>query len=243
MGTVLTWVAVVVCAFALAGVLWLRRGLRAYRSSLEGIVQGIVRLRGLAGRSPRLVPLPAESPDVTPLERMVPDLESADLHAVGDFHALDEGGRPAGAERWFVSGNGALFGWLGVTPASPVMLLVSEIPGRGFVTTLRAPRAPSTATPPTVAQQRLDWDEGLDAALRRHLSAIAQMGRPASVEGLEAALGSMDALRAHVAEWRAAQDPAELLEADVRKILGERFDSMGDTVIGLVRLAEELAVG
>jgi len=237
--SVLTWAVVILCVVALAVVLWLRRALGAYRASVEGVLQGIVRLRKMAGRSPRLEPLPPHSPDVTPLERAVPDLEGADLHPVGDFREFDEHGSPAGNERWFVSGNGVLFGWLGPTPAGPVMLLVSEVPGHGFVTTLRAPHAPSTATPPTVVQQRLDWDEGLEAARDRHLGAVARMGRPAAIGDLEAALGSMASLRAHVAEWRAAQDADELLEADVRKILGDKFDGMSE-MVGLVRLAEQL---
>jgi hypothetical protein len=236
---VLTWAVVILCAVALAVVLWLRRALGAYRTSVEGVLQGIVRLRKMAGKSPRLEPLSPHSPDVVPLERAVPDLESADLRPAGDFIELDEQGSPAGNERWFVAGNGVLFGWFGVTPAGPVMLLVSEVPGHGFVTTLRAPHAPSTATPPTVVQQRLEWDEGLEAALERHLGAVARMGRPAAIGNLDAAFGSMAALRAHVAEWRAAQDPNELLEADVRKILGDKFDQMSE-MVGLVRLAEQL---
>lgn len=241
MSTVLVWVAIVLCAIALTVVLWLRRGLRAYRASLEGIVQGVLQLRRMAAASPRLVALPEESPDVPPLERAEPRLEAAGLYPVGDYHELGEDGRPAGAVRWFVSDDGTVLGWLGLSAAGPVMLLLSEIPGRGFVTTLRAPPAPSTAVPPSVVQERLEWDEGLDAALERHAAAVARMGAALPVEGLEEALGCMDALKAHVAAWRAAQDHAGLLEADVRKILGDSYENMGETVIGLVRLAEELA--
>jgi hypothetical protein len=118
------------------------------------------------------------------------------------------------------------------------MLLISEVPEVGFVTTLRAPHAPSTATPPPMAHQELGWDEGLDAALTRHHDAVTRMGEPLAVEGLDGALEGMDALKAHVAERRAAQDPAALLEADVRKILGDRFEDLGKAVVALVRIAE-----
>ena len=238
MSNVLTWAIAALLAVALAVVLRFRRGVRAYRASLEKIVQGILLLRRMAGRSPRLVPLPGDSPDVLPLEQAEPDLEAADLHVVGDVHELGEDGKPAAAMRWFVSGDGTVFGWLGVSPAGPVMLLISEVPGGGFTTTLRGPHAPSTTTPPTVMHEPLRWDEGLDTALERHGAAVARMGAPLAVHGLEGALGGMEALKAHVAGWRAAQDPAALLEADARKILGDRFKDLGETVVRLVRLAE-----
>jgi hypothetical protein len=213
MSNVLTWGTAVLLALALAVVLRFRRRVRAYRVSLEKIVQGILLLRRMAGRSPRLVPLPDDSPDRVPLDRAEPDLETADLHVVGDVHELGENGKPAAAMRWFVSGDGTVFGWLGVSPAGPVM------------------------------HEPLRWDEGLDATLERHRAAVERMGAPLAVDGLEGSLGGMDALKAHVGEWRAAQDPAALLEADVRKILGDRFRDLGETVVRLVRLAEASGQG
>ena len=242
-GTVLVWVAIVLCAAALVAVLRLRHGLHAYRASLDKIVRGIVKLRRMAGVSPRLVPLPKESADVTVLARAEPNLERVGLYGVGDFQELGADGKPAGAVRWFVSGDGTVCGWLGVTPAGPVMLLLSEVPRTGFVTTLRAPQAPCTATPPTVVEQRLAWKQGLDTALHQHRTAVARLGRPLAVEGVEGALGAMDSLKAHVAAWRSVQDPKDLLEADVRKILGDRYRDLGKTVLGLVRLAEASANG
>ncbi|HSW29022.1 MAG TPA: hypothetical protein VLH75_05925 [Longimicrobiales bacterium] len=232
-------VAVTILLFLGVGVvLWLRSGVREFGASLEGVVQGIVQLRGMAGASPQYAPVPEDAPEATGLARAEPDLERADLHPVGDLFEVGRDGKPAAAVRWFVSGDGGVFGWLGLSPAGPAMLLISEIPEVGFVTTLRGPDTPSTAAPPTVVHERLAWDEGLDAALTRHQDGVARMGEPLAVEGLEGALEGMDALKAHVAEWRAAQDPAELLEADVRKILGVRFEDLGGAVVALVRVAE-----
>jgi hypothetical protein len=230
---------VVLVVLVLAAVVWLRRGARDFGASLEGIVRGIVLLRRMAGVTPEYVPLPAGAPEVPDLARAEPDLERAGLHPVGDFHEIGPAGTPAGALRWFVSRDGTVFGWMGLGPTGPAMLLISEIPEVGFVTTLRAPHAPSTATPPTVVHERLEWDEGLDAALARHKDGVARTGEPLAVEGLDGALEGMDALKAHVAEWRAAQDPEDLLEADVRRILGDRFEDLGEAVVTLVRIAED----
>ena len=238
---VLTWVAVAVAAVALAFVLWLRRGVNAYRRSFRSVVEGILTLRRMAGRMPSYVPLAPGSPDAASLAEAEPGLKASDLHQVGDVQELGPDGKPVGAMRWFVSGAGAVFGWVGVTPTGPVMLLMSEIPGAGFVTTLRSPAAPSTSTPDTVVRQRLEWGEGLASALARHAAAVGAMGEPVAVEGLEGALRGMRALKAHVAEWRAAQDPAGLLEADVRQILGAHFDAMGEAAMHLVRLEERQA--
>jgi len=145
------------------------------------------------------------------LERAEPDLEWSGLEPVGDLHELGEDGRPAAAVRWFVSRQGGVWGWLGLSPTGPAMLLVSQVPGAGFVTTLRSPPAPS---------------------------AVAAMREPTPVEGLEGALEGMAALKAHVPAWRAAQDPDELLRADVKRILGDQFEDLGEAMVMLVRMEE-----
>ncbi len=241
MFTVVLVAAAVLLFLGVGVVLWLRSGAREFGASLDGVVQGIVQLRGMAGVSPQYAPVPEEAPEAMGLTRAEPELERTGLYAVGDLYELDRDGKPAAAVRWFVSGDGTVFGWLGLSPAGPAMLLISEIPEVGFVTTLRGPHAPSTAAPRTVVHEQLGWDEGLDAALERHGLAVGQMGGPLAVEGLEGALEGMDALKAHVAEWRAAQDPAQLLEADVRRILGDRYEDLGEAVVALVRMAEEEA--
>jgi hypothetical protein len=50
----------------------------------------------------------------------------------------------------------------------------------------------------------------------------------------------MDRLRAHARAWRAAQARDALLEADVRKILRERYDQLGETMVLLVGALEEV---
>ncbi len=235
--------AAVLLLLGVGGVLWLRRGASAFGASLEGVVRGIVLLRRMAGVTPEYVPLPEDAPELPDLARAEPDLERAGLHPVGDFHEIGPAGTPAGALRWFVSRDGTVFGWMGLGPTGPVMLLISEVPEAGFVTTLRGPDAPSTAVPPTVVHQTLPWDAGLAEALERHGAAVGRMGQPLTVEGIEGALGGMDALKAHVAEWRAGMDPGELLEADVRKILGDRYADLGAAVVAMVRMEEAKAAG
>jgi hypothetical protein len=92
--------------------------------------------------------------------------------------------------------------------------------------------------PDTVVHQRLDWEEGLGPALGRHATAVPAMGEARPVAGPEGALEGMSALKAHVATWRAAQDPDELLRADVKKILGDRFEDLGEAMVMLVRMEE-----
>lgn len=217
------------------------RGAGRGGAALEEVARGIAKLRRMAGVAPRYAPLPGDAQEAPGLERAEPDLERSGLVPVGDLHELGEDGRPAAAVRWFVSRQGGVWGWLGVSPAGPAMLLVSQVPGAGFVTTLRSPPAPNTAIPDSVVHQRLDWEEGLASALGRHATAVAAMGEPTGVKGLEGALEGMAALKAHVAAWRGAQDPDELLRADVKRILGDRFEDLGEAMVMLVRMEEGTA--
>lgn len=206
--------ALLLAVAAVVAVAWSAQGARAQREALEGVARGIAKLRRMAGVAPRFAPLPGDAQEVPRLERAEPELERSGLVPVGDLQEMGEDGRPAAAVRWFVSRQGGVRHHAALAPC------------------------PSTAVPDTVVHQRLDWEEGLAAALGRHATAVAAMGEPRPVAGPEGALEGMSALKAHVATWRAAQDPDELLRADVKKILGDRFEDLGEAMVMLVRMEE-----
>jgi hypothetical protein len=105
---------------------------------------------------------------------------------------------------------------------------------------VRAPDAPSVAVPENVRQIQVRWEEGLDAALRKHGSGLAELRDPVRVADLSSARASFGRLYTHVGAWRSTQEPERLLEADVRKIAGPRFDDLGPTLIAIVRALDDV---
>jgi hypothetical protein len=221
--------------------LWWRGQVNRQAAAIQSVAENIRLLRRMAGSVPRLEPATASTPIPEGLGSITAELERTGYRRLGDLVEHFPGGGVAGVIRWFVSPDGRTYGWAGITAMGPAAtLLVSEDPGTGFVTTLRAPEAPSVAVPENVRQIRVDWEEGLDAALRAHGSGLAELRNPVRVTDLSSARASFGRLYAQVGAWRSIQDPERLLEADVRKIVGPRFDDLGPTLITIVRALDDM---
>ena len=238
------WVALVVVASVAAFALWIRQGMRQLRETASSVAAGVRQLRAMHAEPLRMTPFPGEPSTLPPeFPAITREIALVGLRTLGDVEERSTAGDVAGLLRWFASESGEVFGWFGVTEEGPAMLLISEGEGSGFVATLSSPHAPSTVVPGTVKESRLRWEAGLEAALTEHRSNCPTTIDLVRVETLEAGLSSLRRLKAHVADWRSKQDPEGLLEADVRSILGDDFDNLGDEVIDIVQLLEQQPPG
>jgi hypothetical protein len=235
------WILVVVGAGVFAAVRMWRQHVRRQAAALQSVAENIRLLRRMAGHVPRMEPVTASTPVPEGLGPITRELEAAGFRRLGDLVEYLPDGAVAGVTRWVVSADGLIHGWAGVTPQGPAAtLLVTEDPATGFVTTLRGPDAPGVAVPPNVIQQRVPWEAGLDAALERHRAELAQLTNPVRVSDLASAQGSFGRLYGQVRAWRSTQTPEQLLEADVRKITGARFDDLGPTLITIVQALDDV---
>ena len=238
---VLIWALVIAAAVLFTVVRMWRRHIRKQAGAIHSVAENIRLLRRMAGVAPRLEPVTAATPVPEGLAPLTRELEAAGFRILGDRVERHPEGGVSGVARWFVSGDGLSFGWVGVTAAGPAaMLLVSEDPATGFLTTMRAPDAPSVAVPPSVRQRRVGWEEGLDAAVRAHAEGLAELENPMRITDLDTALASFGRLYGLVGAWRSVQDPDRLLEEDVRRIVGGRYEGFDTILIEMVRSLDSI---
>ncbi|HEX6589596.1 MAG TPA: hypothetical protein VF039_11270 [Longimicrobiales bacterium] len=233
-------VAAVVVLLIVAFIAWQRRVVRRQAEGLEQVARGIRDLRTRSKVVPTMNRVATEGSGVpaqfAPIQA---ELEREGLRMLGDVEELNLDGSVAGRLRWFASNDGTIWGWFGLANGVvPVMLMLSEDAGRGFTATIRSPHAPSTVSPETVRELRLRWEEGLDAALDGQRAAVTAMAAPVRVTDLDGAIASLHRLKEHTNAWRTQQDPDALLEADVRNIVGDRYDELGEPVMALVAMLE-----
>ena len=233
-------VLLVVVLLIVVFVVWQRRAVRRQAEGLEKVARGIRDLRMRARVVPTMNRVATEGESVPPqFATIAAELEREGFRMLGDVEELNPDGSVAGRLRWFASADGTIWGWFGLANGVvPVMLMLSEDAGRGFTATIRSPHAPSTVSPETVRELRLRWEDGLDLALDGQRASVAAMAAPIRVTDLEGAIASLHRLKEHTNQWRTQQDPDALLEADVRNIVGDRYDELGEPVMALVAMLE-----
>jgi hypothetical protein len=239
---VMIWILVALAAAVFAGVRMWRDFTRKRAEALQTVARDIRKLRHLATVAPRMAPVQeAGEPVPEGIEPIMRDLEAARFRRLGDVVESLEDGTKVGVLRWFTAHDGVVFGWTGlVQGVTPVMLLLSEDSGAGFVATMRTFGAPLVAGPPAVREQQLTWEEGLGPALHAHREALTTFAAPVAVGDLPSALASLARLYAMKKTWRSDQDPEALLEADVRKIAGARFDEFGPLLIVMIKALDDV---
>ena len=153
----------------------------------------------------------------------------ATMTALGDFVEVPAGRSPAGAMRGITDAAGTTFGW--IAKAGPqgvrVMMLVSASDTDSYVTVLSPASAGLAASPPFVHRDRVGILSGPGAALTLHQERIASVTGLIKVTTLDELQAALQRLRTKSMDWRAAQPPSTLLDADLRSILGHRYDELG----------------
>ena len=161
------------------------------------------------------------------------DLPAAGLEVLGD---LVEESESKLLTRWFVDKPRTTFGWVGLARAGvgsiPVALLASHR-ADGAVYTRRVPKLPMLKSPPFIRRQDLPPTTDLADALAKHRE-LAGEGDWIKIESLEDVIREMPRIRDKMIAWRDAQPPADLLDQDLRLILGKHYEQLG------ARLARKL---
>ena len=240
----LTYILAGIALVVLAIIGYVVRMRAATRSLARNLVPGIQAMRRLASQEIRYRPLRADESipaDAAYLfDQAQRELTAQGLVVLGDLMEQAPQGAPA-PTRWFIDKTQTVCGWFGVVrnkakgSINPVMMFFSE--GRdAFFITGRGTTGTATAQPAINHRVWLEWDVGLGETLRRHQAQIAEQRAVATQQAatLDAGPALVGRLRDRTARWRAAQPPAELLEADVRGLVGDNWDYIGPTVVQLL---------
>ena len=231
---VLVGIVVLVALFAAEAVrvrVHNRRMLARLASSVETLRALTMREVTYEPRGPSDVIPPPARPAFEAFDR---ELREHGMTATGDL--VEAMSSSVNIERWFRDGDGSIFGWFGVTATGgPAMVLFSESDDGTFIVTGRHAKGANLVDPPVVTRQRFDWAHGLGAVLDAHRARLTGTSSWRRAPDAAAGAASLLRLRAAVARWRAAQPPDQLLEADLRSMLAERWDELGPMLLDFMR--------
>lgn len=209
--------AVVAVALLIATFVTTRRKLARLEANLR-------RLRALAVREVKLRPLGAGEADTSALDAAGDQLRALGLTILGDAieDAGEDGRHPT---RWFADSDGTTFGWLGIARGVRVGFLLSVAPERIALTRVIPRPLAALAQPPFIDRAEHYGTDQLAGAVAAHRARVP--AGAAVVRTLDAAIAEMRALRERTIAWREAQAPGELLERDLRAILGRHYERLG----------------
>jgi hypothetical protein len=143
--------------------------------------------------------------------------------------ALDSTGR---AMRWFVDAAGTTFGWVAPFDVDGqhhvvVVLMSHELASQTI--TSRQPAASLLSRPPFIDMQTLPLATSLTETLAKHRKR-AQLDDPERafipVRTVEQLATELDRMRSKAIAWRKAQPADELLDADLRSLLGSQYSRL-----------------
>jgi hypothetical protein len=221
------WTLLVISSFVLPFVLWPLRWWQ-YQRKLDRLEANIRRLRALATRRPRYrAPTPDDHIELGPLDALTPQLRTLELAVLGDL--VDPAGDAKLAMRWFVDGEHTTYGMFSVTRSGTVAMLMSCSADRFYVT--RMVPTPQLACPPSYTRQDVPLRSSLADVVAKHRALVARAPGLVACADLDAVTSELDRMREHVLAWREAQPPQALIDADVRAILGARFDRIRPTLV------------
>jgi hypothetical protein len=174
------------------------------------------------------------SPELTDeLEAATREAQAAGFTMLGDF-VEESAVREAGlAMRWFVDGRGTTFGWLAPfsvagTRETVLVLMSHELASQTI--TSRAPKASALSRPPFVRVQHVaPGTSFLDTwAKHREVAELDDESRGfVPVRTFEQLRHELERMRDKVIAWRQAQPEDELLDADLKSLLGTQYVRLG----------------
>jgi hypothetical protein len=222
--TTLQFLVVVAVAVVVISIVRLRRRLALLAHQIETLRQHAV--EPIRYRSVMAGALDAE------LAKATAEAEGQGFTILGDYveeSRLVPEGRPM---RWFVDAAGTTFGWLAPFDVDGarhiVIVLMSHELDHQTITT-RQPPASLLARPPFVTLQHVPVASSNAATLVRHRTK-ARFDDPERafipVKTFEQVQHELERMRGKVIEWRRAQPHGELLDADLRSLLGPQYDQL-----------------
>ena len=161
------------------------------------------------------------------------EAEKAGFTMLGDYveeSPVRDGGMPM---RWFVDARGTTFGWMAPFDVKGkreivIVLMSHELASQPI--TSRAPKASTLTRPPFVHVQHVDVGATFKETVAKHreLAMLDEDTRGfVPVRTFEQLTHELDRMRGKVIAWREGQEGEELLDADLRSLLGAQYRRLG----------------
>lgn len=134
--------------------------------------------------------------------------------------------------RWFVDARGTTFGWMAPFVVRDEKLIVIVLMSHELATqtiTSRAPAASSLSRPPFVAVHHVPVTASFAETVAKHreYAGLDDDTRGfVPVRTFEQLRHELDRMRSKAIAWRESQPTDELLETDLRSLLGKQYDKL-----------------
>jgi hypothetical protein len=180
---------------------------------------------------------PVSAPELaTELEATTREAQAAGFTMLGDYleeSPVREGGMPM---RWFVDARGTTFGWMAPfdtrgTREIVVVLMSHELSTQTI--TSRAPKASALSRPPFVDVQHVEPGTSFKDTVAKHRE---RAGLDDDTRGFvpvrtfEQLSHELDRMRGKAIVWRETQPKDDLLDADLRSLLGAQYGRLGSAM-------------
>lgn len=167
------------------------------------------------------------------LDAVTLEAEKAGFTMLGDY--LEES--PVRGEgmpmRWFVDARGTTFGWMApfdVKGKREIVIVLMSHELASQTITSRAPKASALSRPPFVHVQHVDVGASFKETVAKHRE-LAQLDEETRgfvpVKTFEQLGHELERMRGKAIAWRESQAADELLDADLRSLLGGQYDRLG----------------
>jgi hypothetical protein len=173
---------------------------------------------------------PVGSPELADaLMTITAEAEKLGFTMLGDF-LEDSAVRPAGSPmRWFVDARGTTFGWMAPFEIDGERVIVIVLMSHELASqtiTSRAPVASSLTRPPFVTTCNVPLKATFEETVAKHRE-VAQLDDDTRgfvpVRTFEQLRHELERMRSKAIAWREHQPAADLLEADLRSLLGAQY--------------------
>jgi hypothetical protein len=164
------------------------------------------------------------------------EAEKAGFTMLGDFleeSPVREGGLPM---RWFADARGTTFGWMAPFDVKGKREIVVVLMSHELATqtiTSRAPRASTLSRPPFVQVQHVDVAASFKDTVAKHRE-LAKLDEDTRgfvpVRTFDQLSHELDRMREKAIAWREGQQHDELLDADLRSLLGAQYRRLGSAM-------------
>ncbi len=163
------------------------------------------------------------------LDAITREAERAGFTMLGDYveeSPVREAGMPM---RWFTDARGTTFGWMApfeVDGKREVVIVLMSHELSSQTITSRAPKASALTKPPWVQVQHVELSTSFTDTVAKHreLASLDEETRGfVPVKTFEQLSHELERMRDKVIGWREGQDAAELLDADLRSLLGAQY--------------------
>ena len=177
---------------------------------------------------------PVGSPELADeLDAATREAEQAGFTMLGDYLEESTAREAELAMRWFTDARGTTFGWMApfdVKGTREVVIVLMSHELAAETITSRAPKASALSRPPFVRVQHVELTASFKDTVAAHRT-FAKLDDDTRgfvpVKSFEQLGHELDRMRGKAIAWRQAQPEGDLLEADLRNLLGGQYRRLG----------------